>query len=501
VTAGRCIVLSVGVGPGDAAGVAAAMDAAERHGMRLVAFCDWCGGDEDMERVARGLASRGHDVQPQAGPHRLPAAFWSDRGLPAWGGPTTVTAAQAAALLDWLAERHREVTGREPAAFRSATWQYGPELIAALPRHGIRIDASCIPARGYDPVGRGALRPFAWDAGCLELPVACVDGFRNLDRVVDLNLDVGVLGDADRLMECAERYFTQQGDDAIAVLVAQASSLGTAEVAERFDALLGRLGAAGVAAITTEEILEREARGELALGPTVTLPGAAPVRDGAPMCPVCGTPAAAFDGERRCPGCGGVERQRVFAVIYEDVLHEEFDLAGRRVLAVSPSVSERRLLERWGVEDLTTADIRPEVSPDLVVDVCHMPEVPRHEFDCVIASYVLTCVYDLEAALMEFHRVLRPGGRLLVSDPLAFGHDTEEYTDEERITGWYGSEAYARYRVGSFRRLGDEGMLEALSRGFLTKTFYGRDPITQTKVVWHSATRRVRRPAPRFEDG
>src|SRR5437016_9193052 len=127
------------------------------------------------------------------------------------------------------------------------------------------------------------------------------------------------------------------------------------------------------------------------------------------QCPVCGESVEAFAEfndrpKALCPTRGGVERQRVLALIYEDFLREEFDMHGKRVLAVSPSASETRLLERYDAGEVTSVDIRPEVSPDLVADICHMPEIPRMSYDCVIASYVLTCVYDLDAALAEIHR-------------------------------------------------------------------------------------------------
>lgn len=44
-------------------------------------------------------------------------------------------------------------------------------------------------------------------------------------------------------------------------------------------------------------------------------------------------------------------------------------------------------------------------------------------FDIVVATHVLCCVKNKEAALKEIHRILRPGGKLLINDMVYFNEN------------------------------------------------------------------------------
>jgi SAM-dependent methyltransferase len=308
------------------------------------------------------------------------------------------------------------------------------------------------------------------------------------------------------------------GESAVAVLVLHSWSLlklddqgqfstPDPDALMKFDALLGRLSSR-VKFVTSRDIVELRSKGEIVVSETVpfipktqdsvvqvqlsdvTEPDTAKEMEYDPVCPICGTAKslfkdAAIGNERHCSGCGSVERQRVFAQVYNDFIREEFDLAGMRVLIVAPAVSERRFLTAQGVTDLTSIDVRPDLKPDITADICAMPQVPSESFDAILASYILTMVYDLDAAIAEFARVLKNHGRVFTADPLRFGAPTVENSDPKEIARWYGEDAFWTYKVGSFRRLGDIDTISALSRHFVVKTFYGRDPVTRSKFVWH----------------
>jgi SAM-dependent methyltransferase len=47
----------------------------------------------------------------------------------------------------------------------------------------------------------------------------------------------------------------------------------------------------------------------------------------------------------------------------------------------------------------------------------HGDEIPTERFDCVICTQVLQLIYDLHGALSTLHRILKPGGYLLLTVP------------------------------------------------------------------------------------
>jgi SAM-dependent methyltransferase len=218
-------------------------------------------------------------------------------------------------------------------------------------------------------------------------------------------------------------------------------------------------------------------------------------------CNLCGTPVSEFrhhlDKPRSCPKCGSSERVRTFVAAY-DAGALGVDLRGRRMLLVSPSSSELRYLRAVEGLELVTLDIRPVVKPDIVADLCRMPEIPSADFDFVYASCVLNCVYDLDAALAEIHRVVKPGGSLLNVEMLNSGARTVERTDESLITQHYGREDFERYRVGGHRSFGELDYPEILGRHFEhVDRVWVLDLPYDKGQWWHVASRAAEAP----EDG
>ncbi|HKG27365.1 MAG TPA: methyltransferase domain-containing protein, partial [Thermomicrobiales bacterium] len=512
-------------------GIGRMMSVAERHGVELTMFLDYAEeylyGDALLD-VGREIHRRGHDLQLHLHPEFMPANFFAALGLDRPDNLSQTSPALADAYLTFLRDRHARVGASAGNAFRGQGYLYSGDILGAMKRHGLRLSSNYNASRSSQPMQFGAMPPFMWDTGVIEAPIATVFDFRGTRRHFDYNFNAVVLNGVDldtcldRHLEFLDRFYLERGEDAVAVLVMHSWSFlerdaegifsrPSPDAPDRFDLLLSALGES-VDVIDSRQMVALADAGALRLagpyrfGEVRTVPDGAGQHDAAPsppspplspaepVCPICGTAASLFvefnGGRRRCPGCLSLERQRVFAQNYE-IIRREFDLADKEILAVAPSGSERRFLAAQGVTNLRTVDVRPEVKPDFVADICHMPQVPDASFDAIIASGVLMCVYDLDACLSEFCRVLRPGGRLLSADPVAFGQPTEEFDDIERITAWYGREIYDKYRVGNFRSFGDTDLILALGKRFIVKTLYGYDEPTNTPFVWHMSIKPV----------
>jgi SAM-dependent methyltransferase len=53
----------------------------------------------------------------------------------------------------------------------------------------------------------------------------------------------------------------------------------------------------------------------------------------------------------------------------------------------------------------------------IVADLTNAPHLARNTFDCIILTQTLQFIYDTRAAIRTAHRILKPGGVLLVTVP------------------------------------------------------------------------------------
>lgn len=71
----------------------------------------------------------------------------------------------------------------------------------------------------------------------------------------------------------------------------------------------------------------------------------------------------------------------------------------------------------------------------IVADIASLAPVPHGIFDCCLITQTLQYVFDPRAAVDALHRVLRPGGVLLVTVPALTRHDPlADYPDYWRFT-------------------------------------------------------------------
>jgi len=53
----------------------------------------------------------------------------------------------------------------------------------------------------------------------------------------------------------------------------------------------------------------------------------------------------------------------------------------------------------------------------IVADLTKPNDIPSDVFDCIVCTHVLHVIYEFEKAVNELHRILKPGGTLLVGVP------------------------------------------------------------------------------------
>ncbi len=143
-----------------------------------------------------------------------------------------------------------------------------------------------------------------------------------------------------------------------------------------------------------------------------------------------------------------------------------------KFLAENSSHIKGRILElsdndytiRFGGDRVTQSDIL-DVRPDhpqatIVGDLTSADCIPSGSFDCIILTQVLNFIYDIRAAVETTHRILKPGGCVLVSVPgiAPLSPDEMEYCGD-----------YWRFTRLSLKQLFEEtfgkGQVEVESRG------------------------------------
>ncbi len=76
---------------------------------------------------------------------------------------------------------------------------------------------------------------------------------------------------------------------------------------------------------------------------------------------------------------------------------------------------------RFGGDRVTKSDVLhvAESNPNVTVlgDLTHVDHLPSNTFDCVILTQTLQVIFDVRAAVQTVHRILNPGGIVLVTIP------------------------------------------------------------------------------------
>ncbi|MCG8649708.1 MAG: class I SAM-dependent methyltransferase [Pirellulales bacterium] len=109
------------------------------------------------------------------------------------------------------------------------------------------------------------------------------------------------------------------------------------------------------------------------------------------------------------------------------------------ITGVVLEIKNRRYTDGFG-HGVTEADVLDVDSSNsdanVITDLATADVVESNRYDCFILTETLQFVYDLPSAIAHAHRILKPGGVLLVSVPNTGPADDELFhTDYWRLTG------------------------------------------------------------------
>ena len=122
---------------------------------------------------------------------------------------------------------------------------------------------------------------------------------------------------------------------------------------------------------------------------------------------------------------------------------------GSKVLCIGGGGALDSMIKEHRNTDAISIDIDPDRKPDMVMDATDM-SFDDASFDAVYMMEVLEHVKEPKAALAEIERVLKTGGRFVMSTPFVFGIHEEPW-DFWRFTRHGLEHLLSRFEIGSIR--------------------------------------------------
>ncbi|MHB8760910.1 MAG: class I SAM-dependent methyltransferase [Coriobacteriia bacterium] len=111
-------------------------------------------------------------------------------------------------------------------------------------------------------------------------------------------------------------------------------------------------------------------------------------------------------------------------------------------------VGDRKSTDRFGSSVSGVDVLNPVPGPgiDIVADLTSCPQVPDDTYDCVLLTEVIHVILDMEAAISEVYRILKPGGSVIatIAGIAQVNRGAmEEYGDRWRVTSLSAGELFA----------------------------------------------------------
>ncbi|MEX2581002.1 MAG: methyltransferase domain-containing protein [Verrucomicrobiales bacterium] len=105
-------------------------------------------------------------------------------------------------------------------------------------------------------------------------------------------------------------------------------------------------------------------------------------------------------------------------------LESRADVIAGRVLEIKNRLYTTRFDRGVSVSDVLDID-ESNRHANIVADLAAADEVPSDTYDCFILTETLHVIYEVKSAIFHAHRILKPGGSLLVTAPCISPMDSE----------------------------------------------------------------------------
>lgn len=117
-----------------------------------------------------------------------------------------------------------------------------------------------------------------------------------------------------------------------------------------------------------------------------------------------------------------VKTDNRFAYRCDELVNEKLEyMATHCDLVLDIGQSTRQKISIFDSSRIETTDInRAQQCPDIIDDICAPSRLQPGRYDGIVCMSVLEHVYDPFAAIVQIHRLLKPGGMLLLHLPFLF---------------------------------------------------------------------------------